>query len=546
MRLARNVSLLALLSVLVLGTTSLGAEGAGQPDLDKATELQISAKNLADLEQVARLCDSALKKGLDDGNLKFAEQMLSSTLFQHASRLCAPIFDQTPADRRWPLLRKVALDDLERAVKVDPNLGEAHLLIARLHTLPGGERERAAKAAGAAVQLFEGDPKQQAAALVIRAQVREEMGDRLKDYERALELDPGNVEAWQARALTYAENGDLDKAVEDFNRLLKDHEDNVAAHLALGEVLTNLKKYDEALKHIEQGIQLKPESSFGYTLRAKLRVAQEDLKAALADLDQALKVEPRDLHALMIRARLHQEDGDLAAAKDDVDRILIISPDLPLGVIMRSMLAAADGKLVDAIADIESVLEKDPTNVAFRLQLANYYIQDKRPTKAIDIFTKILEEDESHAFARQLRADSFLSLGKHAEAIADFEIALKAKPEDDSVLNNFAWVLATSPDDKLRDGKRAVTLGTKACEVTEYKKAHIVSTLAAAYAETGDFESAKKWSKTAVELGGKDDEVDEQLKKELESYEQKKAWREKQEVKEKEDPVQPPRSQFET
>ena len=144
MRLARNMIFLALLSVLALGTASLGAEGAGQPDLDKATELQISAKNLADLEQVARLCDSALKKGLDDGNLKFAEQMLSSTLFQHASRLCAPIFDQTPADRRWPLLRKVALDDLERAVKVDPKLGEAHLLIARLHALPGGERERAA------------------------------------------------------------------------------------------------------------------------------------------------------------------------------------------------------------------------------------------------------------------------------------------------------------------------------------------------------------------------------------------------------------------
>ena len=200
---------------------------------------------------------------------------------------------------------------------------------------------------------------------------------------------------------------------------------------------------------------------------------------------------------------------------------------------------------MDAIADMESVLEKDPTNVAFRLQLASYYIQDKRPTKAIDIFTKILEEDESHAVARQARADSFLSLGKHAEAIADFEIVLKAKPEDDGVLNNFAWVLATSPDDKLRDGKRAVTLGTKACEATEYKKAHILSTLAAAYAETGDFESAKKWSKTAVELGGKDDEVDEQLKNELESYEQKKAWREKQEVKEKEDPVQPPRSQFE-
>jgi tetratricopeptide (TPR) repeat protein len=530
---------------LFWATASARAEGEGQADLDKATELQITAKSLQDLEQVARLCDSALKKGLDDANRKFAEQMLSSTQYQRAARLCAPIFDQGQPDRRWPILRKVALDELERAVKLAPELGEAHLLIAKLHALPGGDHDRALTAAGAAVKLFEDDKKQRAAALVVRAQLHEEVADRLKDYDQAIELDPGNVDAWQARALTYAEKGDLDKAVEDFERLLKDHADNVAGHLALGEVLTNMEKYEQAGKHIEEGIKLKPDSPLGYSLRAKLHVAQKDLKAALADLNKALKVEPRDIPSLVMRARIHQEEGDLAAAKDDAERILVLNPELPQGLILRSLILAADGKLPDAIADMEAVLEKDPTNVAFRLQLASYFIQDKRHTKAIEIFTKILDEDESNWIARQARADTFLSTGKHAEAIADFEIVFKEHPDDDGVLNNFAWVLATSPDDKLRDGKRAVTMATKACEVTEYKKAHILSTLAAAYAETGDFETAKKWSRKAVELGGKDKEVDDQLKQELQSYEQKKPWREKQTVKEKDEPVQPSRSQFE-
>ena len=69
--------------------------------------------------------------------------------------------------------------------------------------------------------------------------------------------------------------------------------------------------------------------------------------------------------------------------------------------------------------------------------------------------------------------------------------------------------------------------------------------MAAAYAETGDFETAIKWSSTAVELGVENNEVDEQLKKELDSYKQKKAWRERQTIEEKADPVQPRRSRFE-
>jgi lipopolysaccharide biosynthesis regulator YciM len=100
------------------------------------------------------------------------------------------------------------------------------------------------------------------------------------------------------------------------------------------------------------------------------------------------------------------------------------------------------------------------------------------------------------------------------------------------VLNNLAWLLATSPDDAIRDGARAIELATKACEETEWKQAHIVSTLAAGYAEAGDFAKAREYSQKAVDLGGESDEVKQQLKSELASYEAEKPWRERQEVAE--------------
>jgi tetratricopeptide (TPR) repeat protein len=521
------------------------AQNEGQGELDKATELQIQAQTLADLEQVTKLCEEALKKGLDEGNQAFAKQLLSSTLFQHASRLTEPIFEQSPPDRRWPLLRQFALRDLERAVEVEPGLGDAHLMIAKLHLLPGGESVRAEKAASAAVNVFEGDPKKQAEALVFRAQLREDDESRLKDYGRAIELDPTNTAAWQGRAVTYMQQGEADKAIADFQRLIDDNKENVNARLALAEALTNMERIDEATKQVDQAIQMKPDSPLAYTLRARLHLIKEDTKAALADLDQAIRLNPQDIAALMIRARVHLAEENIAAAKKDVETAMLLSPGLIQGILIRSVIAAEEGRLVDAIADIQLLLQDDPENVGWQMQLAGYYIRDKRHSKAIDIFTKILADDENDQDARRARADTLLSVGKHSEAIADFEILLKQAPKDDGILNNFAWVLATSPEDDLRDGPRALKLATEACEVTKYEKAHILSTLASAYAEIGDFESARKWAQKAVDAGVEDEETDDQLKNELESYKQNKPWRERQTVEEKEDSVQPRRSPFE-
>jgi tetratricopeptide (TPR) repeat protein len=228
---------------------------------------------------------------------------------------------------------------------------------------------------------------------------------------------------------------------------------------------------------------------------------------------------------------------------------------MPEAIITRSMLAARKDKWADAIADMQILLQSDPTNSEYRLRLATYCVGDKRPRKAIEVLTGIIDgissdadkdQQEVKGDAFRARGDALLSVGKHAEAVKDYEASLKIDPEDTGVLNNLAWVLATSPDDGVRNSKRSVELGLKACELTKYEKPHILSTLAAGYAEGGDWETAIKWSSKANELGSKDQEVDEQLKKELQGYKEKKPWREKQEIEENSKPLGRSKSDLET
>jgi tetratricopeptide (TPR) repeat protein len=543
--------------LLLVASVPARAENEGQEDLDKATELQLTAETLADLEKVAELAESAIKKGLDKGQADLARQMLAATLYQHANRLSAAIFEQSPPSPRWPLVRQFALRDIDKAKRHDSKLPDLFLLEAKLQVLPGGDEKAAQAAIDEAVKLLEGknDRKQLAQALVLRAAMTEDNDKKLDDYDAAIKADPDSTEAWQARALLYIEKGESEKAVADLTKLVEKDSDNPQVIGALAEALTNLKKYDEALKYCDEVIKLAPKSTLGYNLRARIQVMKDDVKAAIKDLDQALQINGNDLAALLMRSRLNASEGNDAQAKEDVEKALSLQPDLPQAILLRALLAAQKQKFGEAIADIQVLLQTDPTNAEYRLQLAMFYVGDKRPRKAIDVLTSILEgitedtdeeQKDIKASALQARGDALLSVGKHAEAVADYEVAIKLDPEDTGVLNNFAWVLATSTDDKVRNAERSIELATKACELTKYERPHILSTLAAGYAEKGDWETAIKWSTKAVEVGVKDEEVGSQLKKELESYQEKKPWREKQEIEENTRPLGSKPSDLET
>ncbi len=109
---------------------------------------------------------------------------------------------------------------------------------------------------------------------------------------------------------------------------------------------------------------------------------------------------------------------------------------------------------------------------------------------------------DNHEFPK-LRAwlgDQLLMKKRAAEGRAQYEAAVKASPDDITLMNNLAWLLATHPDAKIRDGELAAGWAERAARATQYQVPGVLDTLAASYAESGAFDKALRTVALATQL----------------------------------------------
>ena len=112
---------------------------------------------------------------------------------------------------------------------------------------------------------------------------------------------------------------------------------------------------------------------------------------------------------------------------------------------------------------------------------------------------------------------AFVQLKQYENAKADYEKTLALNPGFARARDNFAWLLATADDPDFRDPLQAVSQAKKACELTEFRDWAHLSTLAASYAEAGDFANARDWLLKSHELAPANQK--EQLVRLVELYE---------------------------
>ena len=121
--------------------------------------------------------------------------------------------------------------------------------------------------------------------------------------------------------------------------------------------------------------------------------------------------------------------------------------------------------------------------------------------------------------------------------MAEFREAVRLNPDLAVVKNNLAWLLATHPDAAVRNGSEAVRLAKNLARATSFNQHAVLDTLAAAYAEMGEFELAVQTIRKAIELARSSGqtEVAAEMEERLRLYQENQAYRMESRTREKAD-----------
>ena len=152
------------------------------------------------------------------------------------------------------------------------------------------------------------------------------------------------------------------------------------------------------------------------------------------------------------------------------------------------------------------------------------YYQVGEVDKALEDFTSAIKFDPTEPTSYANRAALEWSKGRYGEAIPDLEHALRLRSSDYSLVNKLAWALATSPDPAARDGNKAIAVARQGLKLRDDFQIH--DTLAAAYAEAGQFEDAQREEQRSLDLYKGSAQITAKLQGRLELYRKREAFHE--------------------
>ena len=325
---------------------------------------------------------------------------------------------------------------------------------------------------------------------------QDKASEAISHFEEAIRLKPNYAQQYGNLGLALLKTGQTNEALEQFQNAIRVKPDDADAHYDLGGALLNNGRTDEAISQYQEAIRLEPDYADAYINLGLAFARKNQIDEAINQYQEALRLKPDATDAHYNLGIAFDNKNQFDEAVSQFKEALRLKPDdadthVALGVVLLDK-----GRIDEAISQYQEALRLKPDAAAAHNKLGIALAQKNQINEAIGQFQSAIRLKPDYTDAQKNLAKA-LELKQKLDLLAS----------DPAALNNAAWALATSPDDKIRDGARAVQLAERACDLTHYRTTIMVGTLAAAYAEAGRFDEAIAAGQKACALASESGET---------------------------------------
>ena len=272
------------------------------------------------------------------------------------------------------------------------------------------------------------------------------------------------------------------------------------AHSNLGLLLSQRDDVDEGITHFEKVLQIRPTEPGGYSNLGNALLRKGLVDEAMAQFQTAVMISPNDADAQINLGAALLEEGRVDEGIEYFTKVLEKYPRHALAHNDLGNALLQKGDIDGAIREYQKTLDLPFDHGDSHYNIGQALRQKGQVEDAIAEYRKALELQPDHANAHNNLANALRQKGLIKQAVQHYEAALKSDPSSVLVKNNLAWLLATSADPSVRNGPRAVELAEQAVRVTDGYDPVSLHTLAAAYAENGQFAQAVAAAQDALNL----------------------------------------------
>ena len=282
----------------------------------------------------------------------------------------------------------------------------------------------------------------------------------------------------------------------------------------------------DATAYFTQRIRANGEDAFALAHRGRAWKEEGESERALQDLNEAIRLNPSTAAWFSTRGMVYEALQEYDQAIRDYSEALRLDPSDARNYNNRGIAYKAKKAYDQAIGDYSTAIRLDPSLSDAYFGRGNAYKAKKQYDQAVSDYSQAIRLDPQWPDPYFNRALAHQAVRGYEQAAGDYREVIRLDPKDADACSNLAWLLATCPEGRIRDGSRAVEYATKACELTSWQASYHLASLSVACAEIGKFEEAIKWQRKALESSQYEREEGKEARRRIQLFEEGRPYRE--------------------